>query len=121
MLKDCPRCYRLLEEIALDNLRVDACPGCGGVWFDEGELARLAQTGAAALRQLEDRYRGLGLGGRRAEVLCPVCRKPLMRSAFPHAPQTELDSCRACRGVWVDEGELAALADSIDRMARKRA
>src|SRR5262245_21461840 len=47
----CPQCAQKLLEHAWkdeDELRVDVCPGCSGVWLDAGELARL-QAG----RQLE--------------------------------------------------------------------
>jgi Zn-finger nucleic acid-binding protein len=38
----CPRCRGLLAEMRRAGILVDACPGCGGVWLDRGELARIA-------------------------------------------------------------------------------
>jgi len=115
MLKDCPRCYRILVEVLFEGLRVDACPGCGGIWFDEGELAQLAKAGAGALRRLDDQHADTGFYTRRPEARCPTCRKPLTPFSLPYAPEVTLDGCRECRGVWVDEGELSALVACAQR------
>ena len=37
----CPKCGTKLEEAALEGVTVDICPGCHGVWLDEGELEKL--------------------------------------------------------------------------------
>jgi Zn-finger nucleic acid-binding protein len=37
----CPKCGEKLEEITFQEIQVDRCPGCGGVWLDPGELERL--------------------------------------------------------------------------------
>ena len=37
----CPNCGMQLQETVLKEVTVDICPGCQGVWFDEGELAKL--------------------------------------------------------------------------------
>jgi Zn-finger nucleic acid-binding protein len=49
----CPKCDAILEEFRyskLDDLLVDRCPGCGGIWLDQGEVPRLEQLSA----KLED-------------------------------------------------------------------
>lgn len=115
MLKDCPRCYRILVEEEFEGVRVDACPGCGGIWFDEGELPRLAQAGAGALRRLDDRHTDTGFYTRRSQARCPTCRAPLTEFTLPHAPDVKLDGCQTCRGIWIDEGELADLVTCAAR------
>ena len=34
----CPRCGSALTERAFNNVKLDACEKCKGVWFDAGEL-----------------------------------------------------------------------------------
>lgn len=34
----CPRCGNALTEREFQTVKLDACDGCKGVWFDEGEL-----------------------------------------------------------------------------------
>ncbi len=38
---DCPKCDGKLNEIAYENIQIDACEKCGGVWLDSGELAQV--------------------------------------------------------------------------------
>ena len=37
----CPKCGSGLEEAVMERVTVDICPGCHGVWLDEGELDKL--------------------------------------------------------------------------------
>jgi Zn-finger nucleic acid-binding protein len=38
----CPKCGMELEEIAFRGILVDKCFSCHGVWFDDGEVEKLA-------------------------------------------------------------------------------
>ena len=37
----CPRCDGSLKESRLDEVSIDTCEKCGGVWLDSGELQQL--------------------------------------------------------------------------------
>jgi Zn-finger nucleic acid-binding protein len=37
----CPKCEGNLEEITFQNVLIDRCSACHGVWLDAGELERL--------------------------------------------------------------------------------
>ena len=37
----CPKCGMELEEIAYEDIGLDRCPACEGLWLDKGELERL--------------------------------------------------------------------------------
>lgn len=54
-LPRCPKCGETLEEILFQEIMVDRCPGCQGVWLDSGELERLtaqdSQSWLARFRQ----------------------------------------------------------------------
>lgn len=39
----CPRCGQSLQEREVNSVRVDECPGCGGLWLDKGEFEALAE------------------------------------------------------------------------------
>jgi uncharacterized protein len=46
----CPKCASALVDIAYRGVELDKCTGCGGLWFDTGELDRvMAQEGAGFL------------------------------------------------------------------------
>lgn len=45
----CPRCLTVLKEMNLvadDDLRIDHCPRCQGIWLDKGELKRVEKIAA---------------------------------------------------------------------------
>ena len=39
----CPKCEGTLDEITYEDVQVDRCNKCGGIWLDAGELERLTQ------------------------------------------------------------------------------
>ncbi len=38
---DCPKCDGELHESDYENIKIDICNKCGGVWLDAGELAQV--------------------------------------------------------------------------------
>jgi uncharacterized protein len=38
----CPKCDGTLYETEFENITIDVCSGCTGVWLDAGELAQIA-------------------------------------------------------------------------------
>ena len=44
----CPRCDSgILKEIFIEEVPIDTCDKCAGVWLDSGELEKLTQTDIA--------------------------------------------------------------------------
>jgi hypothetical protein len=39
----CPRCDGKLAETKVDDVSIDRCDKCGGVWLDSGELEQLTK------------------------------------------------------------------------------
>jgi hypothetical protein len=39
----CPKCGSPLETTGLEEVEVDICPGCGGVFLDAGELDKIVE------------------------------------------------------------------------------
>lgn len=40
----CPKCGEPLREIPFNQVTIDECHGCGGIWLDKGELETLTGT-----------------------------------------------------------------------------
>lgn len=52
-------------------------------------------------------------------IFCPKCRAPL--SAFEAEPGFEVDQCPQCKGLWLDQGELARwTGSSVDLPTSER-
>jgi Zn-finger nucleic acid-binding protein len=43
----CPRCDGSLKESKVEEVLIDTCEKCGGVWLDSGELEQLTQKESA--------------------------------------------------------------------------
>ena len=99
---NCPKCASeaLVESPCLGNIPLDHCVGCGGIWFDKGELEALlkqSQGGSAA---------DLGLINPKADSLaCPRCKNKMSRGGLVD-PLLLVDNCPSCGGTWLDAGEL---------------
>ena len=42
----CPRCDGSLKENTFENVSIDTCDKCGGVWLDSGELEQVTRKEA---------------------------------------------------------------------------
>lgn len=123
-LQPCPRCGRALGARAIAGERVDACPGCGGVFVEGKVLDHL--IGEAALH---DAVREAFPAGPTAlhpggpmYVPCPRCRKLMNRRQFALGASVVVDVC-AGDGTWFDASELAKVLDfaaggGLDRARR---
>jgi hypothetical protein len=40
---NCPRCDGSLKESKIDEVSIDTCEKCGGIWLDSGELEQLTK------------------------------------------------------------------------------
>ncbi|MGV3524915.1 MAG: zf-TFIIB domain-containing protein [Candidatus Sericytochromatia bacterium] len=124
----CPVCLGLpMEKIrfARPVLELDGCSRCGGIWFDAGEVQKLAQINPQlALKQIN-------LAPKSYVMQCHQCSQPMDRNAAhcPHCrwhnqldcpicqqPMSvktvdglKLDYCKPCKGVWFDNIELSTI------------
>jgi Zn-finger nucleic acid-binding protein len=40
----CPNCNEGMQEVRRNEVQIDVCPKCRGVWLDRGELEKLLHT-----------------------------------------------------------------------------
>ncbi|MBM3498939.1 MAG: hypothetical protein FJX74_09740 [Armatimonadetes bacterium] len=114
-MRICPRCTKVLEPMVVESVTVEGCRGCGGAWFDRGELDDVAKHDPAALERI-DRAFSPARGQPAApysSMRCPVCLDRLEGFEFKHFPGVQMDGCRKCRGVWADHGELTEISGRI--------
>jgi Zn-finger nucleic acid-binding protein len=109
---NCPRCSATpLTQQKIDDLTIDRCPNCHGLWLDALELERLLELKPRDL--LNDDSHVTRSSASSGRLNCPVCKGTyLIKLNSLHRPGTILDSCTVCFGTWLDAGELARLAGS---------
>lgn len=91
----CPDCQEKLQPLFIDlpgrpDVQLDRCPACGGLWFDYGELEQV--TGRDARIEV--------LEGADTSRRCPRCTLTLTAVFLNGA--TPVETCTACRGLWLD-------------------
>ena len=60
----CPKCQSKLESYSFMEILLDRCAGCGGIWFDRGELEQIMKkVSRGPLAALVERF----LGGKDAK------------------------------------------------------
>lgn len=107
------------------ELTLDACPRCGGIWFELGEVQQLRAHPPGALWKLVQQRREPHRGpchhcqaiidrnadkceacGEANRIECPSCQREMDVQTHEGL---RLDTCRECRGVWFDHVELEAV------------
>lgn len=101
----CPVCKKSMVILEYAEVEIDYCPECAGCWLDQGELELLLETTG----QIYDlsRFKSSPKSKRR----CPSCRKKMHVNLFPQTA-VEVDFCPGDGGIWLDRGELLAIANS---------
>lgn len=112
MALNCPRCKEVaLEEIDFDDVVIDRCPRCAGLWFDNGEIGELVGRGPE-LRQLET-----VIPAAAAQVTAMLCPRdpevPLRELGFVGTAgrHSVVHRCASCAGTWIDRGQLQIQED----------
>lgn len=114
MAARCPACSTLMSRRKVASVEYDGCPGCGGLWLDQGELQTLAKQ-PEQLRAAAANYKP----GMQPSVApersgkCPRCEAPLAQFEFDTFRGIRLDRCRQCGGIWMDHGEAEQLAERV--------
>lgn len=106
----CPKCQQELQHKMFDEIEVDQCLGCQGIWFDLGELPVLRQhknTNYSSSVDDSDVHDVLS-------APCPRCggKGDMTRIHDLKRPEIVMDTCPVCYGVWLDGGELDKLTES---------
>ena len=112
MLPVCPKCHVALFVLSLNEVEIDFCQQCRGVWLDAGELENL--IGRADTKSVDPLAQFQKLNGfipRGPKSLCPRCDRPLEEISSQRGDQKALtlDRCPQGHGLWFDAHELEEL------------
>ena len=96
--------------LELEDVEIDYCTDCGGIWLDSGELEQLLNEPDKAQRLL-DSFRIDPESSERARK-CPICDKKMQKIIVGSSkPVLLIDKCRRGDGLWFDKGELQDIFD----------
>ncbi len=108
---ECPNCGNdiELELVSCADVKVDRCKECGGIWLDKGEFTRIRKKGDFYIDALDVKEGASIVSDTRK---CTKCNKDMDKEIIAGV---EVDICRKCMGIWLDQGELRALYNELNK------
>ena len=101
---NCPKCDAEMQVIMYQNIAVDRCTGCKGLWFDILEHEHLK-----AIEGSESIDIGSAALGKRFnevdDIKCPKCSSKMLKMVDAQQPHIWYEGCPSCFGVFFDAGE----------------
>ena len=100
----CPGCNEPMIVLEVEEIEIDHCVACGGVWLDAGELELLLENASnkdelmASLSEC--------IEGKEKHIRCPICSRKLQKLRYGTNKEILLDKCSRNHGIWFDRGEL---------------
>ena len=102
---DCPLCKNPMIVLEFQQVEVDHCTACGGIWLDAGELELLFEDAHQA-RQIVGSFQRAPHTKENLRP-CPICLKKMQKILVnSHDKPVVIDRCPKGHGLWFDRGEL---------------
>jgi Zn-finger nucleic acid-binding protein len=110
---DCPVCKNAMITLELEDVEIDYCTDCSGIWLDAGELEQLLNAPDKAKGLLES-FR-VDFESTEKIRKCPICDKKMQKIIVGSSkPVLLIDKCRRGDGLWFDKGELQDVFDRAE-------
>lgn len=94
----CPNCKNELVIVEKDNVELDWCPVCNGLWFDAEEWGLLGINDES-----DNPFNVEAVKTDEKSKDCPICGKHMEKILIN---EVLLDRCPSRHGVWFDADEL---------------
>lgn len=106
-----------------NQIELDYCTKCQGVWFDSGELELLLES-----MSLEGSNMLLGniissteTKSSEKKRRCPLCNQKMRKTTIGQQPKILIDVCRQGDGLWFDGGEVGQLIKQLISKSTEKA
>ena len=113
----CPRCHGTLVAEKHQDLTIDQCGACGGIWLDEGELVTILSRTLKDLSKetiaqtIARRFAGIPTHEKESIELCPKCFAKLNPVNYDYNSGVIMDYCPNQHGFWLDHTEIERLGE----------
>lgn len=100
----CPVCKEPMVVLELNEVEIDYCPSCSGIWLDGGELELLIEDENEREKILSSFF--TESNNPEKPYKCPICSKKMDKVYVGKNMEVLIDKCPANDGLWFDKGEL---------------
>jgi Zn-finger nucleic acid-binding protein len=111
----CPTCSNLMIVVEHNEIELDYCTNCQGVWFDSEELELLLESMSLEslnlfLNNIINFPEAKSLEKKRR---CPICNQKMKKTTIGQQPEILIDVCQQGHGLWFDSGEVGQLITQL--------
>ena len=109
----CPACKNPMIVLELEQVEIDYCTGCEGIWLDSGELELLLENTKERKELLESFKEDVS--SKERSYGCPICGKRMSKIFVGDQNRVLIDKCRKDHGIWFDKGELKSVIENASK------
>lgn len=109
----CPVCNVPMVVLELDQVEIDYCANCGGIWLDSGELELLLESKTEREKLMASFKEDTTSKEKRYS--CPICGKRMRKVLVGENEQVLVDKCSKDHGIWFDKGELNSIIENASK------
>ena len=106
----CPKCSAEFETVTYENIEVDRCKGCHGLWFDMLEKDDLKKIEGSESIDIGDPQPAVEKN-RIQKINCPKCNVPMINMIDKDQFHIQYEYCSTCYGTFFDAGEFRDLKE----------
>ena len=108
----CPNCRNVMKPVTFEEITVDRCVSCGGLWFDVMEQRHLKDRPGSEKIDTAPAAPKNAPHPPAAKMKCPCCDAPLTRLKDTDNRAIEYEYCTVCNGAFFDGGEFRHYKDN---------
>ena len=107
----CPACKNDMIVVEHEEIELDYCTNCNGVWFDSGELELLLEAAGLESPQplLDEILNSPEATTSEKKRKCPICGRKMKKVNIGENSEILVDISPEEHGLWFDGGEVAHL------------
>jgi Zn-finger nucleic acid-binding protein len=109
---NCPVDTHTLITISIEDIFIEYCPKCFGIWLDFGELEKLLKKKISNKKLLSNKEVPEYVN--RMHKKCPLCKKNMIIKK-DYNSNVYIDICNICSGIWLDTGELTKILKEFQK------
>lgn len=120
----CPQCKEQMKQSTVNEIYINECVHCKGIWFDQGKLDEVKDRVLPDLGWLNiDTWKEqVEFEARRDPTFCPRCLDTALTTIQDKKSNTEISICTQCNGTWLPAGQFLNLINALmDEANRKSA
>lgn len=113
----CPFCKEILVILELQEVEIDYCMNCKGIWLDKGELDLMIEDELEKAKLFQSFI--IVNDSKEKELNCPLCNVK-MEKVRQQEYNIVADKCVYNHGFWFDKGELEEIIKTSSEKGENR-